>query len=392
MTLSVAYLAQGKLYLKSPAAPIREIESQFGQTVQERTLKIQRSKAWKNRGIMEMMMPPAALKQMEQQPEATVNVAIASLCPTENGKLLYALETDEMGGIFAFDPSSDREDRLFHNAEFRVSHLDFDAGHQLIACTTTYRTGISNIATMPIDGARPRDVTEGDSIDLAPRWLPGKGKALVFQSAGIGRSREGYVCDRAPFLIEKLDFDKQDVLTLASDPKSDLLGPQVGTDGLLYYIRRPYRSNRKSSSIWQVLKDILLIPFRLLYAIFQWLNFFSQMYTGKPLTAAGTKQTVDPKQMKVWGDWLTPETMKDRRFGEPDAPSLVPRSWELVRQADQGTPEVLAEGVLSYDLRSDGAIVYTNGSAIYAIYPDGTRERLLVGNLIESVTVIENPQ
>jgi hypothetical protein len=166
----------------------------------------------------------------------------------------------------------------------------------------------------------------------------------------------------------------------------------VGTDGLLYYIRRPYRSNRKSSSIWQVLKDILLIPFRLLYAIFQWLNFFSQMYTGKPLTAAGTKQTVDPKQMKVWGDWLTPETMKDRRFGEPDAPSLVPRSWELVRQADQGTPEVLAEGVLSYDLRSDGAIVYTNGSAIYAIYPDGTRERLLVGNLIESVTVIENPQ
>jgi hypothetical protein len=389
MTSSVAYLAQGKLYLKLQQAPIREIESQFGQTLQERTLKIQRHKAWKNRGIMEMMMPPAALKQMEQQPEATVNVAIASLCPTENGKLLYALETDEMGGIFAFDPSSNREDRLFHNAEFRVSHLDFDAEHQLIACTTTYRTGISNIATMPIDGARPRDVTEGDSIDLAPRWIPGQGKALVFQSAGIGRSQEGYACDRAPFLIEKLDFDKQDVLTLASDPKSDLLGPQVGTDGLLYYIRRPYRSNRKSFGVWQVLKDILLIPFRLLYAIFQWLNFFSQMYTGKPLTAAGTKQAVDPKQMKVWGDWLTPETMKDRRFGEPDAPSLVPRTWELVRQSDQGTPEVLAEGVLSYDLRSDGAIVYTNGSAIYAIYPNGTRERLLVGNLIESVTVIE---
>ncbi|MGA7938087.1 MAG: hypothetical protein WCA35_31350 [Kovacikia sp.] len=390
MTPSIAYLAQGKLYLKLQDSSIREIESQFGQTLQERTLKVQRNKAWKNRGLMEMMMPPAALKQMEQQPESTVNVTIASLCPLENGRLLYALEAGDMGGIFAFDPDSDREDRLFHNAEFQVGHLDFDIEHKLIACTTIYRTGISNIATMPIDGARPRDVTEGDSIDLAARWVPGKGKALVFQSAGIGRNSSGYVCDRAPFLIEKLDFDKQDVLTLASDPKSDLLGPQIGRDGWLYYIRRPYRPIHKQFSLWQSLKDLLLIPFRLLYAIFQWLNFFSQMYTGKPLMAAGTKQTVDPKQMKVWGDWITPEMMRDRRFGEPDAPALVPRSWQLVRQADQGTPEVLAEGILSYDLATDGTIVYTNGSAVYAIYPDGTRERLLVDNLIETVTILGN--
>jgi hypothetical protein len=387
MTHSVAYLSQGKLYLKPDQLPIREIESQFGQSVQERSLKIRRSKAWKNRGIMEMMLPPGMLQQMDQQPEAVVNVGIASVCVGDDGKLLYALESGEMGGIFAFHPNSDREDRLFHNAEFRVSHLAFDSARKLIACTTTHRTGISNIATMTIDGSRPRDVTEGDSLDLAPRWIPGE-RALVFQSAGLGRTGDGFIRDRAPFVIEKLDFEQQEVITLAADPKSDLLGPQIGNDGLLYFIRRPYRSNRKSSNLLQVFKDLVLIPFRLLNAVFQWLNFFSQRYTGKPLIRAGTGQTVDPQYLRVWGEWVTPETVRDRRFGEPDAPSLVPRTWQLVRQAKQGTPEILAEGVLSFDLAADGTIVYTNGSAIYTISADGKRERLLVGNLIESVALV----
>ncbi|WP_421657072.1 hypothetical protein [Leptothermofonsia sp. ETS-13] len=61
-----------------------------------------------------------------------------------------------------------------------------------------------------------------------------------------------------------------------------------------------------------------------------------------------------------------------------------------MRQANQGIPEVLAEGVLSYDLALDDTIVYTNGSAIYTIHSDGTRERSLTGNLIESVIVIDS--
>jgi len=384
MSLSFAYLSQGKLYLQTVDGN-REIESEFGQTVQERTLTMQRRKAWKNKGIMEMMLPPAALEQMRQQPEATVNIAISSVCIEAENQLLYALEAGDLGGIFGFDLNRDREERLFHNTDFRIGELDFNRDRQLIACTVTHRTGISNIALMPRQGLRPNEITEGDSIDLAPRWIPGKHKALVYQSAGLGRNGEGYVCDRAPFTIEKLDFDQQEVITLANDPKSDLLAPQIGPDGLLYYIRRPYQARHKGFHLLHWLKEILLMPFRLVYAIFQWLNFFSQMYTGKPLMAAGTRQTVEPKQIKAWGDWITPETIRDRRFGEPDAPSLVPRAWQLMRQANQGTPELIAEGVLGYDLAPDGTILYTNGSAIYAIDLNGKKERLQVGNLIESV-------
>jgi hypothetical protein len=88
MTLNFAYLSQGKLFLKLSDAPVREDESEFGQTVQARTLRMQRNQVWKNRGIMEMMLPPGAMQRMNEQPEAVVNVAIASICAGQSGKLL----------------------------------------------------------------------------------------------------------------------------------------------------------------------------------------------------------------------------------------------------------------------------------------------------------------
>jgi hypothetical protein len=82
--------------------------------------------------------------------------------------------------------------------------------------------------------------------------------------------------------------------------------------------------------------------------------------------------------------------MGDNKLGEKDAPAWVPRSWQLVRQLTNGVAEVIAEGVLSFDLGEDGTIVYTNGSAIYAIHPDGHIERVLVGNSIENVAIVHN--
>ncbi|MBD1859755.1 MULTISPECIES: hypothetical protein [Leptolyngbya] len=389
MTLSLAYISQGKLFLKYQDAPVQEVESQFGLTVQERKLRMERNKAWKPRGLQEMMLPPGLKAQLQQQPESVVGVEITSLCQGDTEQLLYALNAGDVGGIFLFQPKRQREDRLFHTADFQVGHLNYDRDRKLIACTTNYQTGISNIAVMQIDAPRPREVTEGDSIDLAPRWVLGKEKALVYQSAGIGRDHQGYVSDRAPFTIEKLDFEKQDVLTLASDPKSDLLSPQLDADGWLYYIRRPYSARQRSFNFLQFLKEIFLIPVRLLHAIFQWLNFFSQIYTGKPLMNAVTKQKIEQKQLQAWGEWVTPEMLRDRNLDEPDAPSLVPKTWQLVRQRTQGVPENLAEGVLSYDLAADGTVIYSNGSAIYMLSPNGSRERVLVGNWIEGVALLQ---
>lgn len=112
-------------------------------------------------------------------------------------------------------------------------------------------------------------------------------------------------------------------------------------------------------------------------------------YTGKPLLMAGSPESMDVKRMMLWGNLIDAEkAIREGRFGDKDAPSLVPRTWQLIRQRDGSQPEVVTEVVLSFDLAADGAIVYTNGSAIYQLTPDGITERLAIAALIEQVSVI----
>lgn len=46
-----------------------------------------RSKAWKDRGIQSMLMPPGGIEQLQNKPESVVEVAIASLCSGEANQI-----------------------------------------------------------------------------------------------------------------------------------------------------------------------------------------------------------------------------------------------------------------------------------------------------------------
>ncbi|MEO1622006.1 MAG: hypothetical protein AAFU53_13375 [Cyanobacteria bacterium J06632_3] len=172
--------------------------------------------------------------------------------------------------------------------------------------------------------------------------------------------------------------------------------------GRLYYIRRPYKQG--GFNLLKVLKEICMIPFRLLLAILGFFNAFTTFFTGKPLITADTAEKVDTtKKLQAWGEALSLENMNKKHQEEPDAPALVPKTWELVRQGVQGSPEVLATAVLSYDLAADGTVVYTNGSGIYQIEPSQVEpssaasnaqgktinaKRVAVGKLIELVKFV----
>jgi len=145
-------------------------------------------------------------------------------------------------------------------------------------------------------------------------------------------------------------------------------------------------------SVLGALKDTALFPFRMAHAIFQFFNFFSMRYTGKPLaTGKGAAQRQpDLKQMMVWGNLIDADrAARENQLGQTDAPDLVPSSWQLVRRSPDGETQVLAKGILSFDIADDGALVYSNGSAIHRRPGGGGREeRILVGKMIEQVTAL----
>lgn len=392
MNFSFAYLAQGKLYLKKGAESVQVVESRFGQQVRERAMQIQDRNAWKTQGTGARFMRGGLVWAQPDQDPAAMRVAICGLSRgCQPGELLYSLETDEIAGVFRLREGGKEEQRLLHTADFRVRQLHAQTGQDRVACVLDQRGGGSCIAVMRADGSELSQVTQGDTIDQAPSWIPGSATELVFQSAGIGRNQDGLAVGRGPFGVHKLDIESGELTCLTEDPEHDLLGPQVDAHGTLYFIRRPYRDPRQRTSIWRGLLDLVLFPFRLLYALFQFVNFFTVRYTGKPLTSAGGAQqrSADIRQMMIWGNMIDAQKAARRASSPDDAPALVPASWELVRQPAAGPPEVLAKGVLSFDLYPDGSVLYSNGSAIYRLGPQGKNERVLKDAFIEQVIALD---
>ena len=91
------------------------------------------------------------------------------------------------------------------------------------------------------------------------------------------------------------------------------------------------------------------------------------------------------KEMMIWGNTISAQNAP----GETDdAPDLVPKTWQWMRKRSNYDPEVVAKGVLAYDLAPDGSVVYSNGNAIFVRDAGGKTERVHVERLIEQVTVL----
>jgi hypothetical protein len=403
MSFNFAYLSGGRLYLKLGQTTVQSIASEFGQAAQQRGFELQRRNGWKQKSMMNV----GGSGDPKQPDPGVVAVAVQGICSTGADRLLYSLEAGEVGGIFTLERSSialngssehtlesrpkTKEKRLFHSADFKIDRVDFNPSYQLIACAALKKDGTANIATMPANAVQLVEVTEGDSLDLAPKWIPGTRKAIVFQSAGVSRNSNGQVIEHKHSTIEQLDFDRQEVITLASDPKYDLLSPQLAGNGTLYYIRRPYRPLRQRVAFLQILKDTILMPSRLMMAVFEWLNYFTRRYTGKALSAAPQVQRVGTHQVLFLGRLVDvgAEIQRNCKFGDADSPALVPRSWELIRQYPHQAPEVIGRGVLAFDVGLNGQIIYSNGSAVYGVNPGGVAERLVVDRPIDQVVIID---
>jgi hypothetical protein len=383
--MDIAYLAQGKIHVKRGDSAPKILESQFGTTVRQRSMELGRRNAWKTQGTGAQFMRGGL---WGARPEAeNMRVAVNGL--TRRGDcFVYSLETSEIGGLFRLSDDGSEEQRLLHTADYRVREVTADEKGERLACVFDHH-GSSTIAIMRADGSDPIEATEGDSADMAPSWVPGSNDRVLFQSAGIGRNADGYALARGPFAIHELDLGAGEVRTIVEDPAADLMGPKMDARGQLFYIKRPWKDPFAKQPWWRGILDFLLFPLRLLFAIFQFLNFFTVRYTGKTLTTTGGAQQreADLKQMMIWGNMVDASKAAREQNGDENA-GLVPRNWELICKDHTGATSTVARGVVSFDLGSDGSVIYSNGSAIFIRRPDGKADRLVKDALISKVVAL----
>ncbi len=318
-------------------------------------------------------------------------VLLTGLAAGPEGALLYSMETDAVSGIFLLDAMG-AETRLFHTADFRIRHAALHPDRGILAAAAFHKESMrSNIVVLPMQGTDLSEVTEGDSFDQVPRWVPGAGRRIVFQSAGVGRDVAGRFAGLGPCTIQQLDLDSGDLDEIASETGHDLLQPRQTADGTLYYIRKPYESGMPQAnlvnSLLSSMTDATLFPFRMARAVFQYFNIFSMMYTGKPLVTnkGAVQRPTDPRQLFIHGNLANALMVHPP---QDEARGLAPSSWELVRRPPGGKTEAIARNVLTFDIAADGSLVYSDGASIMRIGPDGSLERVLQSEWVDQVLVL----
>jgi hypothetical protein len=378
----VAYLARGQLFVLRDGES-KPVESRFAEDYKSRARSIKRKTDWKRGGTGSRFMGGGSMLWGEDFDLDAIPVQFAGVALGQSpNELLYTLSTGVVGGVFALDLESWQEKRIFHSAEHRLEQIATSPDHGVIAAVMRSRDGTTSLAVMPADGSELHSVTEGDSIDLHPTWLPAgatddeRRHQLVFQSAGIGRSAEGAFVAVGPAGVNLLDPEHGEMQTLREDEHFDFLSPEMDADRRLWVIRRKHDDPSRPPSPFRVLLDALLFPFRLLFALASYLNVFTLRYTGKPLLTSGNarQRSRDMRQMMMMGNLAAAREQADEQAERELDEALG--GWQLVRFEEKGgEAEVVDKSVRAFSLLPDGRVVVTNGRRI-EVLDGGKRSRL----------------
>src|SRR5215813_3143528 len=378
----LAFISNGKLFYQAPGQELRELQSPHVRTVMDRMQRHQQLHGWKE---------GTAFARSFTGRDRTVSTDAVGIQATSaqfvaHDRVLYFLRDDSFGGLFEYDLAQDAEKRLLHKQYLSLEDLRIHPdAHRLLGAQQA-RNGAANIVVMDVDGGNFRELTSGDTVDTAPAWIPGQADAVLFQSSGLARNPAGHVLAQGPTSIQMADTTAGSLTVVLEDPRFDFLQPRVGANGFLYFIRRPYETPRYGTE--NALIDALMFPFRLLRALLHYLNFFSLMYTRKPLiTASGPAVQADLKDILIKGKRLDAEAALRTGVQLNGVPSLVPASWQLICRSPQGEERVLASHVASFDIAADGAILFSNGYGVFCLDGSDPPEVLLKDKLIAEVII-----
>lgn len=339
------------------------------------TRSLEERNAWKYEGA-------GAKFQGQVNPYETKRRAAESDCQIQaiaawKGKLLYALTTPEIGGLFVKDTlADDAESSWLTEREFRPTDIHLQGDQVVMALGGAL--GERHIARMQADSVRYEVITQGDTQDSAPFLCP-DGKTVYLSSAGWARDERGMPIAKGPAALLQLDLRNGDMEEVAAADDVDYLRPKQAPDGILYVIRRPYKTDHgKRPGLFDRAKNI--------GAAFKGLGKLLQAIGDPEGTAKRTPrvtgQSVEASQKRMLEGILVDIS----RGGEDnDEEGCIPADWVLMRQAPDGHFEEVLKGVADYDFDGD-ALVYSDGRRIIRL-EDGKKTVLHKAVFIPRVVV-----
>lgn len=398
-SLSVAWIARGRLFVKRQDGTVTEIESDFARDSLERELKHSNNNAWKDRsgvwGEMGMAPPGRAPWSKMGTGDKRRKIKFVTVAKGDSpNEIYYVLDLGPVGGLFKYDMELDEETRLMHSQSFSVRDISRHPIDGELAVSVRRDDGTMGLSINRHDGLYGKLITLSDTIDEAPSWLPDGSKRLVFQSSAIVRDDDGQSLGKTVTRIELLDLEAQEITKLFEEDHEDLLQPRMTSEDSVLYIRRPYKtSHYKPPTLWEITQDVLLFPFRLARTAFYTLNFISMASSGKPLATSGgpDDRRPDEKQrplLMLYGQAVDTQHAMAKGAGKDAERPLVPKEWVLISKPQDGLETVVAENVLTFDRSPDGDIVYSDGRSVFHLKDRKTPTKIGSGDIIEKVAIL----
>lgn len=380
---TIYYVSGEKLYTVSEKGN-RELKSLTIENYIQTAKEIAERRNWKASGTGASFMGIT----LERRGDDKVATGVESVvCAGE--RLIYAASLETSCGLYTKNPRDDKEPEGFITRKLntRFFEVDYHEGGLVLSANEGGRE--RHLALCGEDRPNFRMITEGECADITPsfsRSVPGE---ILFSSAGyyVDSAKNKRVYDT--YNLCRLDIGSGEITEVLNSPACDFLRPKDRPDGKLYCLRRPKEEPKSGTTF----VDVLLVPFRMLKALFGWMNFFSQRYSGEPLVKRsggdnpGKHQEKDEEQLFVEGNLINAsQTLKENQLGGEQFPGIIPKSWELVQVKPNGDLEVVKRGVADYAFDGED-ILYSNGKYIIRLSADGTEEKLCEAKLATSIAV-----
>ncbi|MDP4089864.1 MAG: hypothetical protein Q8930_11415 [Bacillota bacterium] len=368
------------------------MESNYLKSYKKNLKEIADRKAWKSGGTGAAFrgdLTEFGLKNIENKDE---HAKVNGITPLQDGaRVIYSIEFDGYSGIFIKSHSGDEsEQHVLHGNKETFYNLDYNAASNELVVSMSDSSMEKHLAVMDVKNGHYHMLTEGDSIDENPVWSKSNPQHIYYDSKGIGRGESGQLLGYSAKEIYRLDLESSEIEEVVSIKNFDCFLPKEDGRENLYFIKKPYYMSEKKPAAG--FKDFVLIPVKLLKAVFRFLEFFTMRYTGETFKTRGNnpaKGKQDPKLMFIYENLVNAEkNMEENRVSGEKYPGIAPRTWELVRLDSSGKSVTVKKGVIDFDITSEGEIIYSNGRYIMKLSKDGKEHMLQETELVSKIKVL----
>lgn len=309
-------------------------------------------------------------------------------------KLIFSVTVNGLSGVLTKDltAETDSEGHIIHSRDEMFCGAAPGADGNSFATCVKENFVNSHLAVYNLAADDYSTVTDGDSADFDAVYSVKNPNVIYFSSKGAGRDGEGEFVKYSPSSVYSFNTMSGEVDEVLSDSDKSLVKFKDDKNGNFYYIVKPEKQEKRG--FWGTMLDIVLIPWRILKAIFNFFEFFTIAFTGKGFSEKSNNpakpRDKSQKELFIEDNFINAEEEYKKNLRHKDNfAGIAPWDWKLVKRSPSGEETVIKNGVIDYCLLRDGGVIYTNGKHVIKL-ADGKTEKIADAALCTKVAVYED--